>query len=325
MIHPRPNWRRRGITASVAIAAVLQFAPSSAGAVEVAGLDEARADQVASDRAADGENRRFRLLRVAQHLGLDADALVDLVRDRAGDEAADRLADRLADRPTDRPTDKPTDRPADRPTDRPTDRPSDRPDVEEREDVFPIGQIGRAHLAWNANHVRVVEVGFVEGWKHRVVQDSREKLAIHFTDGTSCGVFTAGLRPDGLHTDVSRHDCPDDHADVRTETFAVGDIGKVTLAWTKTAIRIQDVASADGWKHRQHQEHRGKVLVAFTDGEQCVRFTAVLTDDGLKQDIERRPCPTDRPTTDRPATDRPTTDTVEQPTARPVEANATRG
>lgn len=91
-------------------------------------------------------------------------------------------------------------------------------------------------------------------------------------------------------TDRSVTDRPADRpAPHREETFPVGEIGAVTLAWNQHGIRIVGVRTADGWRSEVVKEERRAVAVGFSNGESGALFWARLTRDGLKHGVERRP------------------------------------
>lgn len=277
-----------------AVLALLLAIPTAASARVLAGT-----------RAANDAVRPLPAVLAAEGLAVDGiDRGIVLAMVRAGILLPQRpgaVGDDVRVRPSDRPTDRPSERPSERPGDRPSDRPTS--DEPVRTETFPVGQIGAVTLAWNSTHVRVEDVRFEEGWRHRVHQRSRTAVVVGFTNGESCGAFTAHLREGELQTDVQRRDC---EQDTRTETFPVGDIGAVEVTYTAARLKVTDVRVADGWRHRIHQEHPNRAAVGFTDGETCVVFTVRLTDTGLETDTERHACEardTDRPK-DRPD-DRP--------------------
>jgi hypothetical protein len=101
-------------------------------------------------------------------------------------------------------------------------------------------------------------------------------------------------------TDLPTTDRPDtDRPDTdrpahREQTFPVGDIGAVTLAWNQHGIRIVNVRTAEGWHSRIITHEPRRVEIDFTNGESGALFWAQLTPDGLRHGVERRPVD-DRP------------------------------
>ncbi len=102
--------------------------------------------------------------------------------------------------------------------------------------------------------------------------------------------------------------------DVRVETFEVGDVGAVTLAWNATHVRVVRVRTAPDWRSHVRQASGRAVRVGFTNGRACAVFVAGLREDGLHTAARRVDCHPDRVTdrarpgdraTDARAVDRP--------------------
>lgn len=80
----------------------------------------------------------------------------------------------------------------------------------------------------------------------------------------------------------------DDHRDVRRETFAVDGAGRVTVAYTRTWVRLLGVEANDGWRYRVLERGPRQVRVAFTDGHTALLFWARIGREGLEHGVERR-------------------------------------